>query len=783
MFHKQNLIFLLFLTINTALSQGAIKIKADNVQVQEDESITINVLKNDQLSDRDNLVIEILSKPEKGIATVKDEKILYTPNGNANGVDKFEYKVDIGTGTGSAQVRVNIQPVNDPPTGLSLTNHIIKENGSPGAVVGKLIVEDNDTKDTYKYGLAKENRQDFSLDGSNLLTKRPFNFEEESDFSISIQVTDSGDEKFVGKVNVKIEDENESPILVGKDNESHSHSENAGKIVTRLQVDDPDNNQSSVKFKLPKGGDNDHFKITRSGDVAFLRLPDFEKPLDGNGDNVYEVKYKALDSKDDKLFVTGSIIIKVKDAEETEIVTLDKRKYVAWVVDHQPYHILLEDAIQDYMQLKYTNFEDGDAIEDGVDTSIKEMKPTDQVVIIQQKGNADQIHEIWYGNGLDYTIIDREKVDWIFSQDIQKVLIEKDEYLTSDSEVAFHESESERLMAGYGSKFSVWNANNFKISLSSFSMRSNLLQYASNMRVGNDLIGLPGLLAGSSELGVATQRSEFGFRVPFAFDLASGNYGDKDVPSPDYLGLYARGNIDNLFGTKTDLHGLIGFTFYPPSSGEKLQSLSSISDTSFSNYEIEKSYWNERFEQTKNINILDSYALVATTVHVPAKLSFIGRLTASPGYHYLKIAHRLQDTSQDAKDTNQELYERTFYNQSLSDQGSTMIFNQDPLNDDGNSFTRLNSFYIRFDLVGHIGEKPKFIERLSFLDFIQISKVPFYELSLQYISGLNAITTLNLNLTDEIGISLMYLSKNSGLKGNWMPDTKLWFGLNYRANF
>jgi len=69
------------------------------------------------------------------------------------------------------------------------------------------------------------------------------------------------------------------------------------------------------------------------------------------------------------------------------------------------------------------------------------------------------------------------------------------------------------------------------------------------------------------------------------------------------------------------------------------------------------------------------------------------------------------------------------------------------------------------------------------LDFIQISKVPFYELSLQYISGLNAITTLNLNLTDEIGISLMYLSKNSGLKGNWMPDTKLWFGLNYRANF
>ena len=37
-----------------------------------------------------------------------------------------------------------------------------------------------------------------------------------------------------------------------------------------------------------------------------------------------------------------------------------------------------------------------------------------------------------------FSIIDREKVDWVFSQDIQKVLIAKEEYLTSDSETVFH---------------------------------------------------------------------------------------------------------------------------------------------------------------------------------------------------------------------------------------------------------------------------------------------------------------------------------------------------------
>ena len=40
-----------------------------------------------------------------------------------------------------------------------------------------------------------------------------------------------------------------------------------------------------------------------------------------------------------------------------------------------------------------------------------------------------------------------------------------------------------------------------------------------------------------------------------------------------------------------------------------------------------------------------------------------------------------------------------------------------------------------------------------------------------------------INLNDQIGLSLTKLSKVEELKGNWMPDSKLWFGFNYRANF
>ena len=778
--NSRNLLWML--SLNIALNaQDSIALKNDNAQVTEDGSISISVLKNDDIKDKSNLILEIVEAPKFGTAEINGNSIVYTPNPNANGIEVFRYKADTGTASGTAQVRVNVNAVNDAPEAIVLEKNTILENTPAGTVVGALTTTDPDEGDRFSYELARDgSRDNFKINGSNLVTKQSFDFEETATYTVTIQTTDSGKESFVGTIAVKVENENEPPILKGNKNLKLFHAENAGKIVASLEASDPDADQTGIKYKLSASPDKGVFKITRSGDLSFLREPDFENPIDENKDNVYEVAFKAVDSKDSKLFVEGTASITLTDELETEVKTLDKRKFIAWTVDHQPYHILMEDAILDYIDLKNLNVEsNGDGVDEGSSDIIRELQPTDQIILVQKKDNSDEIHEIWYGNGLDYTIIDREKVDWVFSQDIQTVLMTRDQYLTNDSETVFHESESERLIAGYGSQFSVWHSSNFKLSLSSLSMRSNLLQYAGNMRAGNELIGLPGKLGGSSELGVATQRSEFGFRMPFSLpDAAIGDeYNKNSVLSDEYGGLYARGNIENLFSTKADFHGLIGFTFYP-SSGEKLESLSSISNVSATDSE----YWTDVRDQTENVNILDSYALVATTVEVPAKLSFIGRLTAAPGFHYLKVAHRLKDTRSEAKDNNQKLYERTFYNQILIVGDSTTSWTQDALNDEGNSFTRLNSFYIRFDLLGQIGQKPNFIEKLSFLDFIQISKVPFYEFSFQHITGLNTIYTLNLNLSDDVGISLTGLNKGD-LKGDWIPNGRFWFGIKYRANF
>ena len=145
-----------------------------------------------------------------GTVSIKDNKIIYKPKANVSGVDKFEYKVDIGTAAGSGQVRVNISPVNDAPTGISLSKNLIKENSPAGTVIGSITVEDPDSNDKYKFGIARDSREDFEVQGTNLVSKKSFDYESKQSYSISIQVTDSGNENFVGQVRVEVENRNEN---------------------------------------------------------------------------------------------------------------------------------------------------------------------------------------------------------------------------------------------------------------------------------------------------------------------------------------------------------------------------------------------------------------------------------------------------------------------------------------------------------------------------------------------------------------------------------------------
>ena len=739
----------------------------DNVRVKEDTPQLIDVLKNDKVSNRQDLEITIIQSPTRGTSVLRGNNIYYTPNENQNGIDELVYIVDTGFSIDTAKVVIRITELNDPPDKVELLDNSVPENILTNTKVGELSTIDPDGNDEFRYKFINTGQNDnkfFSIKNGVVYTDKSFDFEEKKSYQIKVESKDRNNASVTSAIKVEITDVNEPPYFKGVKDQKFSFSEQSGKLLGVLDIVDPDEDQDDARFKIIGGADQRSFKITQLGELSFVREPDYEKPLDQNSDNTYIVNYMVIDSKNKNLSTMGSAQITIKDAEEKPISSLDKRKFIAWTVDHMPYHILMEDAIIDYNNLHSDEYSKSiKQKKKGLETTLwlPELKPDDELIIVQKKANNEEIHEIWYGNGLSYNIIERDQVDWVLSQDIQQVLIERDQYLNSASQTVFYESEDERLLASFSSKFAVWDKQNFIISSDRLFLKSNVLQYGVNFSTGNSIIGLPGSLYGAISIGAVTKNSEIGVRLPAKMNLLSTNSLDKpNYLGGDYMGLYSKASIDNMFSTRAAFHAQLGFSFYPRSDADVIDDISD-----FKKYGIVDSV-------NKYINILDMYALMATTFELPIAIPYVAKVNASPGISYMKIAHRSLKVDDDKK----SYYERNFYEYD----DETKKYKR---YEDGKSSTRNFGVYARFDFLGEIGQKPDFIERVSFFNFVRISRVPFFEYSFQWISSLNTLSTLTINVNDNVSFSVTNYSTASSLKGDWLPKKNIWLGFRYTGEF
>lgn len=104
---------------------------------------------------------------------------------------------------------------------------------------------------------------------------------------------------------------NRAPVITSA--ASATVPENSSGTVYSAAAEDPDGD--ALIFALD-GTDASHFSIdSSSGEVAFASPPDFESPLDADGDNVYEFNLEVRDPRgaSDRLSVT----ISVTDEPET----------------------------------------------------------------------------------------------------------------------------------------------------------------------------------------------------------------------------------------------------------------------------------------------------------------------------------------------------------------------------------------------------------------------------------------------------------------------------------
>ena len=178
-------------TINLGVVNDAPVAKEQTVELDEDTTADITLEATDP--DNDKLTFEVVRQPAHGSLSGDAPKLTYTPAKNYSGADSFKFKANDGNDD-SAEVTVSltVKPVNDAPDSVTLDNNTVAENQNAGTAVGSFSATDVDTEGGFTYSLVEgeADNASFEINGDQLETKAPFDYEAKREYSVRVEVND-----------------------------------------------------------------------------------------------------------------------------------------------------------------------------------------------------------------------------------------------------------------------------------------------------------------------------------------------------------------------------------------------------------------------------------------------------------------------------------------------------------------------------------------------------------------------------------------------------------------
>ena len=271
----------------------------DEFTTSEDTSVTIlpsDLLANDSDPDGDTpqFVAVDTNSPTNGTLQVNgDGSFAYTPNANFFGSDSVTYGITDGNGgTDQATVNITVTSRNDAPTISPVTlTPFLEDSGTVTITQNDLLVgaDDVDGDILSAIGLTITSGSGTLVDNLDGTWDFTPDANDDSGVSFSYDVTDEN-ATVANTATLDITAVNDAPVLTS--NTLFSVSENTTAVGT-FAGEDPDGD--TLTYSL-EGTDSDLFNInTSTGEVVFASAPDFETPLDSDGDNAYEITVVATD--------------------------------------------------------------------------------------------------------------------------------------------------------------------------------------------------------------------------------------------------------------------------------------------------------------------------------------------------------------------------------------------------------------------------------------------------------------------------------------------------------
>ncbi len=275
------------------------------------------------------------------------------------------------------------------------------------------------------------------------------------------------------------------------------------------------------------------------------------------------------------LLVTLGLIISLSGvlAQPKAPPMLDPRRFDAWTVEYEPFRLLIENAVEEYITLN--------------NTELQPIASTDNVIAVRSKSGQRQLYQIRYGTASDgYIVIDNMEVRWVLGSTLAQTISEKETYYHLDTQEPY-ETKTHRPGIEYLEVESFWTHTDLQIGTDRLVY---LFGKSGGITVewGNELFGRPYGEAGFARFGVITPIFKLGIQVPspsiplgFRVGAETDDYltgGIGGFGAFKYKVLYgelffqslepalAKGNFINSY----DLGGLMNLSFNTTLSGIKI---------------------------------------------------------------------------------------------------------------------------------------------------------------------------------------------------------------------
>ncbi|XWN32950.1 MAG: Ig-like domain-containing protein [Devosia sp.] len=318
-------------TVDVTNNQAPIVGDNSSISVDEDSSVTFDPLESIFTFDGDGdpLTASVDTPPSNGELIINpDGTFTYTPDPDFSGDDPFIVQVSDPFDFARAAITIVVAPLNDQPTGISLSGSTVFENIS-GAVIGTLATNDVDLDregDSHTYSIDEVRDDDgvvvtnlFEVDGDSLKLRddQTADFEVSESFEIDITTTDSGSPAgtFTKTFQITVLDVDDiAPEIMPDQAFTYAENQAEGFSVGKVAAMD---DMGVTEFHIVSETDG-FFAIDNSGTITLTTVGAAAAANDFETDpNTFTLTVEAKDAAGN--VATADVEISLTDAESPDV--------------------------------------------------------------------------------------------------------------------------------------------------------------------------------------------------------------------------------------------------------------------------------------------------------------------------------------------------------------------------------------------------------------------------------------------------------------------------------